>query len=132
MLDRLKILERNILELQAAKKRLSLSALSSELREQWALRYGLLESIQIIIDISCHLVSKFNLGNPQSYRECIELLQQNAYISPGLSTKLKSMVGLRNILVHDYIAVDDAQLYELLGQVDDMSEFVQACVNHLQ
>jgi uncharacterized protein YutE (UPF0331/DUF86 family) len=72
MLHRLKTLERNIQELQAAKQRIIPSAFQTDFRERWALRYGLFESIQIIIDISCHLATKFNLGNPQNYRECVK------------------------------------------------------------
>lgn len=34
---------------------------------QWALRYGLLEAIQMVIDIACHLVSTRNLGTPSRY-----------------------------------------------------------------
>jgi uncharacterized protein YutE (UPF0331/DUF86 family) len=131
MLDRLKTLERNILELKAARNRMTPATLSSDLRERWALRYGLFESIQIIIDICCHIVSKFNLGNPQNYRECVELLQQKAYITTDLAKKIHGMVGLRNILVHDYVAVDDAKLHGLLDQVDDMSEFARVCAKYI-
>lgn len=132
MLDRLKILERNIHELQSFKKRVTPTALATDMHTEWALRYGLFESIQIIIDISCHIVSKYNLGNPQNYRECIELLHQNAYINDDLSRKLEAMVGLRNILVHEYIAVDAVKLYDLLEQVEDMSVFAQVCEPYLR
>lgn len=132
MLDRLKTLERNIHELQAARQRIIPSVFQNDLREKWALRYGMFESIQIIIDISCHLVSKFNLGNPQNYRECVKLLEQNAFLPSNLAKKVHDMIGLRNILVHDYIAIDDTKLYLLLDQVEDMSDFAQVCAPLLE
>jgi uncharacterized protein YutE (UPF0331/DUF86 family) len=132
MLDRLKTLERNIQELQAARQRIIPSVLQTDFREKWALRYGMFERIQIIIDISCHLVSKFNLGNPQNYRECVKLLEQNAFLPSNLAKKVHDMIGLRNILVHDYIAVDDVKLYQLLEQVGDMSEFAHVCAPLLE
>jgi uncharacterized protein YutE (UPF0331/DUF86 family) len=132
MLDRLKTLERNIQELQAAKQRIIPSVLQTDFRERWALRYGLFESIQIIIDISCHLATKFNLGNPQNYRECVKLLQQNAFLPTELAKKVHDMIGLRNILVHDYIAIDDAKLYLFLDQVEDMSDFAHVCAPLLE
>ena len=61
------------------------------------------ESIQILIDISYHLVVKYNLGDPKSYSECIELLKKFEYISEKLAEKLIKMVRLRNLLAHEYI-----------------------------
>jgi uncharacterized protein YutE (UPF0331/DUF86 family) len=127
MLDRLANLEQNIRDLRLLKGKLGTLQEGAGIHEKWALRYGLFESIQIMIDISCHLVSKFNLGNPKSYRECIELLQRNGYISAELSKKVNLMIGLRNILVHEYMAIEDARLYEMLDRLDDISEFVHVC-----
>jgi uncharacterized protein YutE (UPF0331/DUF86 family) len=42
------------------------------------------------------------------------------------------MIGLRNILVHDYITIDDVKLYQLLEQVGDMSEFAHVCAPLLE
>lgn len=78
--------------------------------KEWALKYGLIETIQIVIDISCHPVSKYNLGNPLIYAECIELLEKYAYIDKGLAKKLLVMVGLRNIIVHEYATIDNRKL----------------------
>jgi len=87
------------------------------------LRYGLLETIQIVIDISCYLVSRDNLGNPATYTECIELLQRFEYLDRGLAEKLNGMIGLRNILVHEYLAVEREKLYHLLEDIGDFEEF---------
>jgi len=35
------------------------------------------------------------------------------------------MVGLRNILVHEYVAVDDEKLYHFLEYLNDFIAFVQ-------
>ena len=35
------------------------------------------------------------------------------------------MVGLRNILVHEYISVDPGRLYELLERLDDFRRFAE-------
>ena len=88
------------------------------------MRYGFLESIQIVIDISCHLVSKYNLGNPESYSECIELLRKFKHIDEELEEKLIGMTGLRNILAHEYVTVKNEKLYQLLDQLEDIRLFV--------
>lgn len=126
MLDRLKLLEKNVVDLRALRQKVTINDFRSDRHLEWALRYGLFESIQIVIDISCHLVSKYNLGNPQSYAECVELLQQHKYLSEEVSSRLLGMIGLRNILVHDYVEVDVSRLYELLSNDDDFTQFVQS------
>lgn len=123
MLERLKLLEENINRLIEFKKRHTLSDIMSDKSKEWALRYGFLESLQIVIDISCHLTTRYNLGSPSTYVECIELLKKHKYLDEELSDKLIAMVGLRNILVHEYIAVDINKLYGLLDNVKDFKEF---------
>lgn len=123
MLDRLKLLEENINGLIEFKKRHTLGDIRSDKSKEWALRYGLLESMQIVVDISCHLTTKYNLGNPSTYAECIEFLRKYKYLDEELSDKLVGMVGLRNILVHEYITVDINKLYGLLDNIKDFKEF---------
>ena len=125
MLERLKLLEDNIVELIGLKNRYSLEDIAYDKSRQWALRYGFLESIQIVIDVACHIVSKYNLGSPSTYSECIELLTKYKYIDEDLSDRVSGMVGLRNILVHEYITVDTDKLYGLLESVKDLKEFAE-------
>jgi uncharacterized protein YutE (UPF0331/DUF86 family) len=131
MLERLKLLENNVKELSSLKEKVSPTDIRSDKTKEWALRYGLLESVQLVIDISCHLVSKYNLGNPQNYSECIELLKINDYLDNSIAAKLSAMVGLRNILVHEYIIVDLDKLYGLLDNIADFRTFAEAVQKHV-
>lgn len=131
MLERLKLLEDNVRELLDFKKRITLRELRDDKSKEWALRYGLLESIQIVIGVSCHIVSKHNLGNPATYAECIELLEQHKYIDKTLSEKLAAMIGLRNIPVHEYIVIDRGKLFGLLDHIGDFKEFAGKIHNAL-
>ncbi len=131
MLEKLKLLENNIAELESFRKRYSLKNIQSEEPQEWALRYGLFESIQITIDIACHLVSKYNLGTPGTYSECIELLQQFDYLDLNLSQKLTSMIGLRNLPVHEYIKIDLEQLYNMLKSSSDFKAFAKSVDEYL-
>jgi len=125
MLERLKLLEENISELIALKNKFTLKDIQDDKIREWALRYGLLETIQSVIDISCHLVSKYNLGNPASYSECIELLEKHSHIDKELKTKLIGMVGLRNLLIHEYVIIEVDKLYALLNDLGDFNMFAQ-------
>ena len=81
MQARLQQLEANVRELQRFRQTYALETINRDLHLQWALRYGLLQAIQIVIDISCHVVSRKNLGTPATYAECIELLHRAGYYS---------------------------------------------------
>jgi len=122
--EKIKRLEENLIILEEFRKNTPLDDLLRDKIKQWALRYGILECIQEIIDISCVLVSINNLGNPKNYRECIEILVKNGYISEELGKRLISMVGLRNLLVHEYIKIDLSRLYEFLNNIDNFREFI--------
>lgn len=123
MFDRLEKLEENYTQLEKFKESVSLNDVLQNKTDEWALGYGLFESIQIIIDISCHLVSKYNLGNPKTYIDCIDLLVQNNYLDSKLGEKLNGMIGLRNILIHEYVKIDLDKLYQLLNSINDFKEF---------
>ena len=76
-----------------------------------------------MIDISCHLVSEHNLGNAETYAECIRVLGETDIISTEMVNTLMSMAGLRNILIHEYVNIDMNKLYKMLQDLDDLKEF---------
>lgn len=132
MQSRLQRLEANVRELQRFRQTYSLENITHDPHLEWALRYGLLEAIQIVIDISCHVVSWKNLGAPATYTECIELLHRAGYLDDDLSRVLTSMIGLRNILVHEYASVQIERLYGLLDRLDDFRNFAVQIGRHLR
>jgi len=125
MLERIENLENNIMGLKEIKLTKTKQEILENRLDEWALRYGLFESIQIIIDISCHLASKYNLGSVKSYKECIEKLCEFEYIDKPLCEHLVQMAGLRNILIHEYVGIDKEKLYSFLDMVDDMAKFIE-------
>lgn len=123
---RLQTLETNVAELRKMGSDYSVTDIKEDKTKEWALRYGLLESIQIIIDISCHIVVHNNLGNAETYADCISLLGNFDIIDKELENRLTGMAGLRNILVHEYVAIDIERLYNMLNKLDDFTTFAQA------
>ena len=124
--NKLKRLEENLRVLSSFKNDYSLEDVNSNKVDEWSLRYGLLESIQIIIDISCSFVSEKNLGLPKNYSESITLLINGKYLDKNLGNRLTKMVGLRNLLVHEYGIIDTEKLYEYLDRLQDIRDFVSA------
>ncbi len=123
MQEHLHRLEDALAELKRLRAQYTLEELQRDRLLEWALRYGLFECIQITVDICCHLVSRYNLGTPSTYSECITLLVRGGYLTEELAQKLQKMVGLRNLLVHEYVTIEVERLYRFLDQLDDFAQF---------
>jgi len=54
------------------------------------------------IDAAMHIVRLRHLGVPQDSREAFSLLSEAEILPLSLSDRLQTMVGFRNIAVHDY------------------------------
>lgn len=121
--DKLKRLEENLRSLSSIKKDYTLEDIQNDKIDEWGLRYGLFESIQLIIDLACSIVAQKNLGIPKNYSDCIQLLISNNHLSKKLGESIKNAVGLRNLLVHEYGIIDVKKLYEYLNHIQDMREF---------
>lgn len=121
MLDRLSKLDENLGLLEALR-----SSGIHDKRDEWAVRYGLLESIQVVIDVACEVVAQRNLGTPENYRACIDLLAGAELLDKRLAGRLTSMVGFRNLLVHEYEEIDPKRLVGALDELGDFREFARA------
>ena len=121
--DKLKRLEENLRSLSLIKAEYTLQDIQNNKIDEWGLRYGLFESIQLIIDIACSIVTQKNLGIPKNYSDCIQFLITNKFLNKDLGERIKSAVGLRNLLVHEYGIVDINKLYEYLDNIQDIRNF---------
>lgn len=74
--------------------------------KQDAIILNLQRACEAAIDIATRVVRLQHLGLPQSSREVIVLLEQAKIIAPELSNSLQSMVGFRNIAMHNYTSLN--------------------------
>lgn len=124
--DKLNRLEENLKTLKSIKENYSLDDIMADKVDEWGLRYGLFESIQIIIDLACHIAADKNLGVPKNYSDCISLLISNNYLKHDLGKKIISMIGLRNLLIHEYGIIEIEKLWGYLNYLDDIEHFIYA------
>lgn len=83
-------------------------------------------AIQALLDIANHILSDRKLKEPQEYRDVIKILGDNGLLSRELVRRLLPLVGLRNMLVHDYMDIDRERLYEALQrELGDFEEFAK-------
>jgi uncharacterized protein YutE (UPF0331/DUF86 family) len=97
-------------------------AYMSEPRTRLAAEHALQLAIQSCIDVGAHLVSELGLDAPDDYRGVFASLRA-AGLDEGLAERLAAAAGMRNILVHGYLDVDDEIVWDALARLDDLRSF---------
>ena len=84
-------------------------------------------AIQAVLDICNHIVADLGFEAPSEYRQVPEILANHKLLPARLSERLASMMGLRNILVHEYLKVDRRLVYQIIkNDLGDFAKFVKA------
>lgn len=77
-------------------------SLTTDYDQQDIIVLNLQRACEAAIDMGNRVIRKKELGLPQHSRDSFTILENQGYISQDLSEKMQSMVGFRNIAVHDY------------------------------
>ena len=80
--------------------------LREDLRLRLAVERALCQLVDQAVDINAHIASRTMRRPPQTQRESFDLAVRAGYLPADLATSLTPSVGMRNILVHDYVSVD--------------------------
>jgi len=90
-------------------------------------RYGSAErflqlAIEVVTDLGNHVIADEALGVVNWHSDIPRLLAEHNYISAELQETWIKMIGFRNILVHAYLDIDRAIVYEMLQtRLDDIA-----------
>ncbi|EFC91558.1 protein of unknown function DUF86 [Dethiosulfovibrio peptidovorans DSM 11002] len=91
---------------------------------------NLQRAIQAAIDMAAHVVAIKGLGLPRESRENFVMIQQSEGLDRDLSKRLQSMVGFRNIAIHDYQRMDIDILKSVVSNhLDDLLKWGSYCLN---
>lgn len=74
-------------------------------------------AIETCMDVADHIVADRRLRVPDTGAESFEILVEAGVLPAPLGTALASMVGFRNILVHDYTRIDPAIVVRVLRAI---------------
>lgn len=80
---------------------------------------------QACIDIANHIVADSGFRAPSGYGEAFIILMEEGIIPGKLAERMRMIAGFRNILVHDYLKIDDQAVYASLSNLNDLTEFAQ-------
>lgn len=92
---------------------------------QDVVEYNLFIAINMMIDIATHIVVDNNMGSPETLGEAFNILNKEKYLNDEQTKAYRNMVGLRNILSHEYINIDKKIIYSILkNNLIDIKKFV--------
>ena len=100
------------------------SELASNFTRQDSILLNLQRACEASIDAAMHLVRLHRLGIPGESREGFSLLVRAGLLEAGLGGHLQTMVGFRNIAVHNYRELDLDMVRNILAhRRDDLRAF---------
>lgn len=83
------------------------------------------------IDVAQHVCVVQGWGPPRDSGDAIRLLGARGVLPTDLADRLRRVVGFRNVLVHDYVEVDDGIMFERLAKLADLDDFVAVVASWL-
>ena len=94
---------------------------------------NLQRAVQACIDLANVIIAKEGLGLPNSYRQSFEILQKHQIIDGAVCGKMASMVGFRNISVHDYGEIKPEIVHSIVkNHLVDFETFYEIVVIHVK
>jgi len=107
-------------------KSISWHEFSSSLGKQWMVFHGLQLSVQVLIDVGNHILAALGENRIEDYADIIDKLGEKSIIPSQFARQIRGMVGLRNILIHEYVSIDLNKIYEILqNRLDDFRDFIK-------
>lgn len=88
-------------------------------------------AIEACVDVAQHICATQGWGPPADNGDAIRLLGDHGALAATLARSLRKAVGFRNVLVHDYITVNDEIVVARLKALDDLDEFVRQIAVYL-
>ena len=84
-------------------------------------------AIEALMDIGNHVVSDMNLGTVNWLSDIPALLCEHGYLDDSQMDIFVKMIGFRNTLVHEYIEIDRAIVYDILrNHLEEIRDLMRA------
>jgi uncharacterized protein YutE (UPF0331/DUF86 family) len=87
-------------------------------------KYTFVTAIEACVDVAQHICATEGWGPPTDNGDAARLLGEHGALTPELAAAMRKAVGFRNVLVHDYIEVDDSIVVDRLKGLSDLEELV--------
>lgn len=90
---------------------------------------NLQNAIQGCVDMASHIVADNNWGVPGSLAGLFDVICEKKVIIDSTRRIMRSMVGFRNLIVHEYAELDMSKVYEVFsGRLSDFDSFLKEII----
>jgi uncharacterized protein YutE (UPF0331/DUF86 family) len=86
--------------------------------------FSLLVVSQAVINIAGELAARAGIRF-QDYTEAVRALNQLPGFSAGLVESLVQLPGFRNVVIHEYVALDYARVVDALDPLEPLEQFAK-------
>lgn len=93
--------------------------------------YDLHRTLEAVMDIGTHILSRIPGARPASYKDIPQLLEKNKIIPTEFAANtLSKMAGYRNRMVHFYGEITEKEIYDIIQEeIEDFYTFLSHIVN---
>ncbi len=90
-------------------------------------------SIEACLDVGRHIIAEEGLRYPEDNKDVFQVLAEEGVVPQPLLPALLNMARFRNLVVHNYARIDDAQVYAILKRkLTDFEAYARAIVDYLE
>jgi len=104
----------------------------SDADRQDIVAFNLHLAVENCIDIAAHIISENGWGVPGSASEMFYLLEEKGIVDSALTERMIKAVGLRNLIVHEYVNIDLKRLFTTVREdLNDLTVFLSTIFRKL-
>lgn len=113
--------------------RLSEEIFLSDPKSYDAAKYNLIVAVESLIDICNHIIAQKRLGKPEDYGDVLRIIGKELSLDEEFVRRLEKMAKFRNLIVHLYWKVDNAEVYSILkNNLEDFEVIKRALQGYLR
>ena len=128
IVERLSELRKHLDHLRAIRPRVTgRAALERDLSLHNDVLFSLLTVCQLVIDVAGDLSARRG-DRFEDYTEAVRNLGRDARFSPELVQKLERLPGFRNVVVHEYVALNLDRVVEALDDLAPVERFLEVAL----
>ena len=98
---------------------------------EYVVLHALQLAMQAALDLAAHIVADEGWDIPERSADAFLTLGKKGVLKPELSNRLRAMASFRNLIVHEYAAIDLKAVYRIWHEsLDDLRQFASSVTAH--
>lgn len=90
-------------------------------------------ALEAVLDIADQIINQEKFRKPKEYRDTILILGEEGILPKAFAYEFSGAAGFRNILVHDYVRLDNKKVYiHFKNDVRDIEKFIKYVLKYMR